>query len=261
MKSIVLFASLLSIQLFGQQKDFIMMAGSQKTLTLEERTLSVKNLTLGDNSIIIIPASMDGWSVTASEASIGNNVKIIGYTTGGTQGPHGFTPGKAANCLQGLPGSAGGNGSAGTVGKNIFLNLRLRKIGTLLITVNGSYGGYGGSGGGGGAGGDATCNCNAGTGGNGGNGGRGGNGGNGGTVTISYSPIGGIIVNNNNFVTENNVGQGGKAGSAGSGRYGGSPTCQDPKALKRAQGMTGAAGRPGVDGTTGIKGVYTLQSK
>ena len=93
MKSIVLFASLLSIQLFGQQKDFIMMAGSQKTLTLEERTLSVKNLTLGDNSIIIIPASMDGWSVTASEASIGNNVKIIGYTTGGTQGPHGFTPG------------------------------------------------------------------------------------------------------------------------------------------------------------------------
>ena len=261
MKIIVLLASLLSIQLFGQQKEFIMMPGSQKTLTPEDRTLSVRTFTLGDNCIIIIPPTMDGWTVTAAEASIGTNVKIIGQMTAGTFGYSGVSAANSMTCTQGMSGVAGSNGSAGSAGKNVFMNLRLRKMGTLLITVNGAPGGGGGQGGNGGAGGDATCTCNAGAGGNGGNGGRGGNGGNGGTVTISFSPMGSITVNNNNFVVENNGGQAGKGGTAGTGGRGGNLTCTDPKAVKRLPGVMGRNGMPGADGTAGIKGVYTLQSK
>lgn len=243
---------------FGQQTDFYVPANTQRTLTPAERTLSLKSMTLGDNSIVIIPTSMDGWTVTALDVTIGQNVKIVGFEVNGAGGSNGITPPTAANCLNGGIGSSGGNGTNGGTGKNVSLTLRIRQIGSLLVKVPGGYGGYGGYGGGGGMGGSSTCSCNAGTGGNGGNGGRGGNGGNGGNVTISYKAIGSTAVSNANFTIQNGGGNAGAAGGAGTGGLGGTRSCTDPKALLRPLGASGRAGSNGLAGTKGADGITKL---
>src|SRR6185436_2016934 len=179
------------ISILAQQNDLILPAGAQKTLTPEERILSLKKLSIGDNATIIIPPAVNGWTVTATDVSIGNNVKIISMATHGNAGPSGVSAAAStARCRAGMAGASGMNGQSGLPGRNISLNFRIRAIGSLVIEVNGSEGGNGGNGGNGGKGGDATCTCNGGNGGYGGRGGNGGNGGNGGLVSIVYSKIG-----------------------------------------------------------------------
>lgn len=254
--------SLFSILSFCQQTDFIVSAGTQRTITPAERTLSLKTLSLGDNCTVIIPASMDGWSVTASDVVIGSNVKIIGQGIHGVSGSNGGSAASSAACMSGMSGAPGSNGLSGSAGKNVFMNLRIRKIGSLSVNVNGGNAGNGGKGGNGGAGGNATCSCNAGTGGNGAFGGRGGNGGNGGNVTISYSVIGNSIVENSQFVIQNSGGTKGVGGSGGAGGAGGAGGgCSDPKAAIKPAGLPGRGGAQGVTGLPGANGVATLQKK
>ena len=255
-------ALLISFISFGQQTDFTVAAGVQRTLTAAERTLSVKNLTLGDDCTIIIPASMDGWTVTATDATTGKNVQIIGIgANGGTgnSGPHGSN---GATCSYGMNGGAGNMGLPGAVGKNVSLTLRIRNIGSLIVTVPGGNGGNGGTGGNGGKGGNSTCTCNAGKGGDGGNGGRGGVGGTGGKVNILYSAIGSASLSNSHFIIQNAGGKSGMGGTAGIGGAGGAGGgCSDPKALARPAGAMGRSGVSGLTSSPGANGVTTLQNQ
>ena len=258
----LIIAFLISVASLSQQTDFTVAAGAQRTLTAAERTLSLKNLSLGDDCTIIIPASMDGWTVTATDVTIGRNVKIIGAGSNGVSGNSGSNGANGATCMNGGSGISGTNGSAGTAGKNISLSLRIRKIESLLINVTGGNGGNGGYGGLGGRGGNATCTCNAGMGGSGGNSGRGGSGGPGGTVKVLYSSFGTASVSNSNFIIQNIGGKGGMNGAAGTGGAGGlGGGCSDPKALTRTAGAAGRNGLQAPASTKGADGVTTLQKQ
>ena len=256
-----IFLLLISFVSISQQTDFTVAAGAQRTLTAAERTLSLRNLTLGDDCVILIPASMDGWTVTATDATIGKNVKIIGMGLNGSVGANGSNGANGVTCTDGWPGVNGSIGMNGSAGKNVSLTLRIRKIESLTVTVNGGNGGNGGMGGKGGNGSNATCSCNAGKGGNAGNGGHGGAGGNGGKVDILYSAIGSASVSNSNFIIQNTGGRGGSGGYPGLiGKGGAGGGCSDPKGAAR---LAGAAGNPGVQGTLAIQGANgetTLQN-
>ena len=119
------------IPTFVTAQDFIMQAGSQKTLTPDERTLSLKKFVLGDNVTIYIPAAMDGWTVTASDVSIGNNVKIIATGNAGNAGFRGPFAAGVTDCMKGMDGRSGGSGLNGSPGKNVSLNLKISSIGSL----------------------------------------------------------------------------------------------------------------------------------
>lgn len=256
-----MFLLLISFCAFGQQTDLTVAAGSTRTLTAEERTLSLKNLVLGDNCTIIIPPAMNGWTVTASDVTIGMNVKIIGVGSNGANAGMGANGFIGAACSPGANGGMGVNGGYGGPGKNVSLTLRIKQIGSLTINVRGGNGGAGGNGGQGGKGGTATCTCNGGKGGNGGNGGRGGNGGVGGMVTIKYSAIGNTVVSNSNFIIQNFGGSEGMRGAPGIGGLGGALTCTDPKALVKTAGANGASGLPGPTGIRGANGITTLEQQ
>lgn len=244
------------------QTDFSVPAGEQRTLTATERSLSLKTFSLGDNCTIVIPPSMDGWTVTAAEATIGTNVTIMGQAVNGTPGPAGATASNGSSCMAGYNGSSGTIGSNGASGKNISLNLRIKDIGSLTIIANGGIGGNGGPGGRGGNGGNATCTCSGGNGGSGGNGARGGNGGNGGNVSVYYSKVGNADVSNSNFVIRNTGGPGGMGGPAGYGGAGGAVgACTDPKAAVQRAGAMGTYGMSGPPGLPGTKGTTILQTK
>src|SRR5215213_1783887 len=135
MKTLLVLCILLAPLALAAQTDLIVPAGTQKTLTPEERILSLKKFSLGDNVTIFIPAGMNGWTVTATDVSIGNNVRIISQGTNGYGGASGGSAGNAPNCMMGMPGGAGMNGQNGTPGKNISLNLKIRSIGSLTIDV------------------------------------------------------------------------------------------------------------------------------
>ena len=257
--SYLIFLFLVPMLVTGQ--DFIMQAGSQKILTPEERTLSLTKLILGDNVTIIIPATMNGWTVTASDATIGANVKIIANGVPTYPSSNGGQGANAAVCMKGMNGANGAYGANGLSGKNVSLNLKIRRIGSLNIFVSGTNGVNGGHGGNGGSGGNSTCNCNAGAGGNGGSGGAGGNGGNGGNVSITFSKIGKAQVTTSNFIVENTggtAGMGGNGGAAGPGGRGGG--CQDSKATAKPQGFPGIIGARGANGIAGKSGTTTLIS-
>lgn len=263
MKKIFLIpAMLIPVLLTAQLKEFIVEAGAQRTLTSTERTLSLKTLSLGDNATIIIPPTMDGWTVTATDASIGNNVRIIGVGVNGYNGMPGTTGINGQNyCLAGYPGGKGGNGTYGTPGKNVSLNLKIRSIGKLTVSVKGGNGGNGGNGGYGGQGGKGTCTCNAGTGGTGGGGGNAGMGGNGGNVSITYSKIGNVDVSSSNFIVENTGGSGGYGGLGGAGGAGGAASgCTDPKGLKSVTGSPGLPGAGGSGMLGGKNGTTTIKA-
>ena len=256
-----IFVLLISFVSFSQQTDFTVAAGAQRTLTSDERTLSLKNLNLGDGCTIIIPASMDGWTVTATDVTIGNDVKIIGMGLNGAAGSSGSNGANGATCMNGGNGGTGSMGAPGTRGKNVSLTLRIKNIGSLLINVTGGNGGSGGNGGFPGKGGSASCDCNAGAGGNGGNGGRGGAGGSGGNVNVSYSAVGSVAVTNSNFVIQNPGGRSGIGGAATNGALGGAGGgCTDPKALVRSAGAAGKSGTPGSFSNQGPNGITTLQN-
>lgn len=243
-------------------QDFVVAANAQRTLTPAERTLSLKKFSLGDNAVIIIPAEMNGWTVTATDASIGTNVKILSVSAGGYSGMNGSTPASAPDCRMGLPGMNATNGIAGTAGKNVSLNLKIRSIGSLSILVNGANGGNGGNGGDGGKGGNANCTCNAGNGGYGGKGGNGGNGGPGGTVSITYSKVGSVNVSNSNFIVQNLGGTAGRGGDGGKGGPGGAGGgCSDTKALVRPAGKGGSDGPRGSNGIPGNNGTSTITGR
>jgi hypothetical protein len=252
---------LFSLSASAQQSEFVVAAGTQRTLTTSERTLTIKNFVLGDNAAIIIPPGMDGWTVTATDASIGTNVKIIGRGANGNNGANGSAGANGQPCKMGSTGMNGGYGYNGTAGKNVSLNLKIRKIGSLEVLVSGGTGGVGGSGGRGGNGGNATCLCNGGNGGYGGSGGRGGNGGNGGTVSITYSKLGNVTVSNSSFIVSNKGGAAGNGGAAALGGQGGAAGgCTDPKAAIRTAGAVGFSGGPGYSGAAGKNGVTTLKA-
>ena len=243
-------------------QDFIVAAGAQRTLTPAERILSLKKFSLGDNAVIIIPAEMNGWTVTATDASIGNNVKILSASPGGYGGMSGSPAASAPDCRAGMPGMNATNGAAGAPGKNVSFNLKIRSIGSLAIFVNGGNGGHGGFGGNGGKGGNATCSCNAGNGGYGGKGGNGGNGGPGGNVSITYSKIGSVTISNSNFIVQNLGGTAGRGGDGGAGGAGGSGGgCPDSKALVRPGGTAGANGPRGSNGIPGNNGASTISGR
>ena len=121
-------------------QDFIVAAGAQRTLTPQERTLSLKKLSLGDNAVIIIPPSMNGWTVTATDVTIGNNVRIIGPGNHGYGGSSGGSAIDAHDCLTGLSGMNATNGAPGLPGKSVSLTLKISRIGSLFIEVNGGMG-------------------------------------------------------------------------------------------------------------------------
>ena len=260
--SFLIFLLLVSLSSAAQQNEFIVPAGAQKVLTPSDRILSLNKLSLGDNATIIIPPEMNGWSVTARDVSIGNNVKIISNANIGIRGPHGSSGASGADCRSGWAGVAGRNGGSGMPGKNVSLNLKIRSIGSLLIQVNGTNGGDGGNGGNGGKGGNSTCSCNAGNGGNAGSGGNGGNGGIGGVVSIVYSKTGKVSVSNSNFLVQNSGGRGGVGGGGGIGGQGGAGGgCTDPKAAARKPGLAGANGARGSDGVAGRNGSVTITAQ
>ncbi len=260
--SFLIFVLVISFTSFGQQTDFTVAAGIQRTLTAAERTLSLKNFILGDDCVIIIPSTMDGWTVTATDVTIGKNVRIIGVGLIGASGNAGLPGSFTTYCAPGGNGGNGHGGLPGTAGKTVSLTLRIRQIESLTIIVSGGNGGNGGSGGSGGRGGIATCNCNAGAGGNGGNGGASGSGGKGGKVNIVYSGIGSASVSNSNFIIQNAGGRSGMGGISGSGGAGGTGGgCSDPKALARPAGIAGKPGIPGAVAFPGANGVTTLQKQ
>jgi len=247
--------------LTAQETEFIVAAGTQRTLTSAERTLSVKKFSLGDNVTIIIPAHMDGWTVTATDAAIGKNVKIIGQANVGFPGVGAMTPASAPACSTGYTAANGTHGQPGSPGKNVSLNLNIKSIGTLTIEVIGGKGGNGGAGGNGGKGGNATCTCNAGKGGNGGNGGFPGNGGAGGNVSIVYTKVGNVSVSNSNFIIRNIGGLHGLGGYGGAGGQGGAGGgCSDPKALVKPAGAAGLNGARASDGQPGRNGITTIKA-
>jgi hypothetical protein len=243
-------------------QDFIVPAGTQRTLTAADRTLSLKKFSLGDNAIIVIPASMNGWTVTATDVTIGNNVTIYSESMGGYSGAHGSSAAAAPDCRAGIAGTNGVNGAPGAPGKNILFNLRIRSIGSLTIHVPGSSGGNGGHGGNGGKGGNATCACNAGHGGYGGKGGNGGNGGIGGNVSITYTKVGNASVSNSNFTVHNQGGANGIGGNGGAGGQGGQGGgCPGGKGLARPAGVNGANGMQGANGLPGRNGTTTISAR
>jgi hypothetical protein len=262
MKTLLALYILLAPLASAAQNDLIVPAGTQKTLTPEERTLSLKKFSLGDNVTIFIPPGMNGWTVTATDASIGNNVKIISQGTIGYGGTSGSSAGNAPNCIMGMPGGAGLNGQNGPPGKNISLNLKIRSIGSLTIDVPGSAGGNGGYGGNGGKGGNSTCTCNAGNGGAGGKGGNGGNGGMGGTVSLIYGKIGNVNISNSNFIIRNTGGSMGFGAGPGAGGPGGEMVkCPDSKAALKTAGAPGINGHRGISGVPGRNGTITISTQ
>lgn len=253
---------LASLPLALMAQDFIVPAGGQRTLVASERTLSLKKFSVGDNAIIIIPASMNGWTVTATDVSIGNNVKIMAEPTGGYSGASGASAASAPECRPGMQGRYGENGAAGLPGKNISFNFKIRSMGSLAIFVNGSRGGNGGSGGNGGRGGSGTCTCNGGNGGEGGKGGNGGNGGAGGNVSITYTKSGNVAVSNSNFTVQNQGGANGLGGDGGKGGQGGDRgSCAESKSLVRAAGANGKDGLRGTNGMPGANGTSTISGR
>lgn len=245
------------------QTEFTVAAGTSKTLTAAERTLSLKSLSLGDNSSIIIPPDMNGWTVTATDVTIGTNVKI--FAQGRDAMPQSTVvenSAVASACLAGRNGYSASPGFNGIPGKTVSLDLKIRSIGSLTIYAQGGRGASGSQGQKGGKGGSATCTCNAGAGGAGGNGGRGGDGANGGNVTIVYGKIGNVSVSNSNFVVQNPGGTGGAGGAGGEGGAGGDAGgCSDPKAAIKPAGAKGQSGRPGAAGSAGANGITTIQAK
>ena len=238
-------------------QELIIPAGKTKTLTDSERNLSLQKLVLGDNVTIIIPASLDGWTVTANDVTIGNNVKILGD---GAYGEHGLT-GSSGNIATinstRVIIRSGGDGGNGSTGKIIELNLKIRSIGSLMINVNGGNGGNGGNGRNGSKGQDATCSFPARNGGNGGSGGRGGNGGDGGTVNIKYQVIGDISLTNDKFIIKTEGGKAGYGGGPGIGGPGGfGITCRNGN---QAPGFPGSSGWSGPDGVPGKNGSSSIE--
>ena len=262
MKTLILLLVLFtSLTLSAQQTDFIVPANTQKILTSAERTLSVKKFSLGDGVTIIIPPHMDGWTVTATDASIGNNVKIIGQANVGFPGVGAMSAASAPACSTGYNAANGSHGQPGSPGKNVSMNLNIKSIGTLTIEVIGGKGGNGGAGGNGGKGGNATCACYAGKGGNGGNGGFAGNGGAGGNVSIVYTKVGNVSVGNSNFIILNTGGRWGLGGNGGAGGQGGAGGgCTDPKALVKPAGAAGLNGARASDGQPGRNGTTTIKA-
>jgi hypothetical protein len=259
----ILFLFLCWVSLLTQAQDLTIASGTTKTLTAVERTLTLHKLVLGDNCTIIIPATLDGWTVTADDAQIGTNVKILGSGISGINGVKG-TDGvnTTTSCQLGIQGANGVKGGIGTNGKNVLLHLRLRSLGSLQINVNGGNGGKGGNGGFGGKGGPSKCSttanlnggCDGGTGGKGGNGGIGGTGGNGGNIKIEYKAIGNTTININNIIVTNNGGVAGLGGSPGAGGLGGQGTTCGALFHSRINGSAGLSGLSGTTGTNGTKG-------
>jgi hypothetical protein len=227
--------------------------GKTRTLSVTERYLLIDMLTLGDNSTIIVPPEMDGWTVIANEAVIGKNVTIMASGSAGVGGGYGY-PGVNGEKGGAKPtgGSIGGRGDDGKPGKNIHLTLNIRSIGSLVVITNGGAGGPGGQGGIGGNGANGYCLFSssessivpAQDGAGGGPGGHGGNGGNAGNIKIGYHLIHGVVIPDitTRFITSSNGGPCGAQGRAGGGGQGGDGAkCRSKKTNKGTHGPAGAA--------------------
>lgn len=247
----------------AQAQDLVIAAGTTKTLTAAERTMTLRKLTIGDNAVIVIPASMDGWTVVADDVSIGMNVRIVGNGVNGNSGTNGNHAVHATQpCVNGLAGQLGTPGVNGTNGKMIELRLKIRSFGSLNVSVVGGHGGNGGRGGMGGNGGTARCAtsgtaCRGGAGGKGGNGAAGGRGGAGGSAKIEYRKIGNITIDPAKIVVNTLGGNGGAGGSPGAGGLGGrAVTCTFSS--NQSAGPNGLTGTPGVPGSNGIAGTKAV---
>lgn len=220
-----------------------------------------EELLMEDNSKIALDSSVSHIKIASQVTYIGKNVSILGAGFNGNNGNHGRPGGGGSDCSPGGSGTSGFSGKSGGDGKNIILNLGIKRFGTLLIDTSGGTGGTGGSGGSGGSGGKADCssNCRGASGGTGGNGGNGGDGGNGGNIELKYYFIDDYY---QRLSVERDValivdgGESGTGGEEGLGGPGGPG--KDCKLFKKGGGGPGHNGLKGQKGNPGKTGSITF---
>ena len=247
---------------------FEILPGSTRQVTsINDLPIEVDYFILGENSTLVIDISeVSRWRLTAAEAYIGKNVRIVGkqgmiaQAARGANGRH-----ASADCKAGSGGGKGQSGKDGSDGLSLFFSIGIVSFGSLEVDVSGGVGQQGGKGGKGGNGGKADISelCKGGDGGRGGDGGDGGDGSDGGVVEITWWEVEDGLskdqIREKLATSLRVIAQGGTGGDKGEGGprgEGGPSKCTDLLLAKicRGSGSAGARGSPGVPGDHGKDG-------
>jgi len=254
--------------MFAQPPIFVK-SGETYIISKSESKMIIEKLTMEDNSTIVLSDDVMLWDITAFDAQFGENCKIQGVGKDGLNGDVGKHSGnQGVDCKEGLNGENGEDATPGTEGKDIKMTLGIRKIGSVVVDVQGGIGTRGGKGGNGGKGGRADCsnNCNGGIGGNGGDGGKNSDGQPGGNIEIVF-----WVVQNNEqpsptpqevkgkgFIFINNGGKGATGGKRGErGKGGEGKDCRRP-IKNRSPGGPGRNGKIQPTSKSGASGTYKI---
>jgi hypothetical protein len=242
-----------------QAEQLTIKAGETLRLDNKQAYIAVEKLTMGDNSKLIVDASVKSFELIAKHAAIGNNVIIDVSGRDGKDGANGrsYTDAIAERCQ---PGKSGGAGLAGVDGENaakVDINLGIDSLGQLTVIASGGDGGLGGQGGDGEQGGEVK-KCLGPNGGNAGAGGNGGNGGNAGDVSLVYFNANDSKADLDSYkpklivITDiGSKGLAGTAGVAGQGAEGAYKRTPNGKTWVRG-GKTGSVANAGIDGNDGL---------
>ena len=111
-----------------QAEQLTIKAGETLRLDNKQAYIAVEKLTMGDNSKLIVDASVKSFELIAKHAAIGNNVIIDVSGSDGKDGANGrsYTDAIAERCQ---PGKSGGAGFAGVDGENAA------KIGLTVVCI------------------------------------------------------------------------------------------------------------------------------
>ena len=251
-----------SANVLSAKKELIIKEGETFVVQQAQSELKLRKLVIGNKAIIQFAEGVEYWDVSANKAIIGRDVEIQAQGTEGKQGADAdiFSE-RSASCEKGQAGKVGQLGGKGGDGIDISLQLRVKKMGSIMIKTQGGMGGKGGHGGVGQQGGKAD-KCNATKGGKGGDGGAGGNGGAAGNVVISLqslNPQKSALALSHLIDVRAESGRAGKGGLAGGGGLGSEGKYITRKTLSGnkkwiAGGKLGKKGRDGEDGQMGNVG-------
>jgi hypothetical protein len=261
----------------GAQKSLHVKADKMVEIGQSQSFLGLETLILEDGATLKIVGHNNIFALTAKDAYIGQDVKIIAAGLPGETGKAGKNanadPRENDDCSHGESGGDGQNGGVATSGKNITLQLGLSHFGSLSIDVSGGEGGDGGKGGDGRDFSQYDCSSKhktAANGGNAGSGGAGGNGGNGGNVQLSYSlassnsPPAMLLAARTATVVNTSGGRAelgalaGKSGGGSAGGYINKKTLTGSRAWKRG-GAEGKKGEQGLNGSSGTAGTVDIR--
>lgn len=235
----------------NNQMDEIKTTLAGQTIFVNTPFRSFRNLTLGDNSSIIIDPLLDFCEIVILNANLGDNFTISCQGANGSAGENGIAYNSTASSGKGGDkGFSGKDGSNGRKGTNLKITVGFETYKKVVIFSKGGDGGKGGEGGNGQKGAPARCDIGASPGGIGGLGGNGGFGGSNGNIEFRWylngapsgSPTGDISIGN---LTS----KGGGKGNGGPGGAGGDGIHCGP--LHRGSGDGGSGGPSGQDGSDG----------